>query len=384
MKYLAWVPGENFGGCEAYALRIAKKAYDLGWDVKVLCLHKKCFDVFKTKVEKIEVFFINDHFSNIKVNKKLFVYLKRLFLSNRFYLMLINDKPDIIHAILPWHYHSESFLIACDRANMPCLITFQLVGPNSQPPKNYIRLIRKLVKKKTRLCAISENNRSLLLEYFGTEKGSLYCIPNRPEKKISAELPIDSRIKLRNKLGCKPNEIMILSVGSLFFRKGYDLLIKAIPTLIQQHPSLRFFVAGEGEEKGKFEKHAKDLGVEKYLFFLGHRDDVQELLQSADFFLFPTRFEGESFALLEAAEYGLPIIASKASGIPETFKDGVDALLFDVDDVNGLISKMLDAIGDPYNTKQRILSAKKRVSQYNENDMLKDTFDLLLKIAKKC
>jgi glycosyltransferase involved in cell wall biosynthesis len=74
-------------------------------------------------------------------------------------------------------------------------------------------------------------------------------------------------------------------------------------------------------------------------------------------------------------------VASIASGIPDTFQNGPDALLFDVDDVDGLVAQLLNALADPEASQQRAESAKKRVAEYDENHMFIDTVALLRHVA---
>jgi glycosyltransferase involved in cell wall biosynthesis len=382
IKYLSWVPGQYFGGCEDYALRIALKAHELGWDVTVICEYKKCYEVFKLKAQGIKVV-LSTRYSIVIKMKILHTWLRTFILQYTYLSLLKEYKPDVVHAILPWHNHSVIFLLACDRAKIPCLVTFQLVGPGSPPPPSNIRIFHKVAKNQTKLCAISLNNRFLLHKYYNLSEDDIACIPNRPRKSSTIKSSSEFCMQFRRKLGCTPENIAILTVGSLIHRKGYDLLINGIPRIVQKYPTTRFFFAGDGEDRQIFERLANDLGVSKYVNFLGNRNDVPKLLMSMDYFLFPTRFEGgESFALLEAASSGLPIVASKASGVTETFRDGIDALLFDVDDVDGLVSRMLEALNDPTRAKSRAASAIQRVAEYDEDFMLKDTFALLQKQAE--
>ncbi len=402
-KYLSWVPGQYFGGCEAYALRMALKAEERGWDVSVICVYDKCFQVFKSKAGSINIFLepeLPEFKSSLNKLKskhwivkllcnfynsfhyRLHLWGRSFILSPRYDTLLKNENPDVVHAILPWHFHSDIFLLSCNRANIPSLVTFQLVPPSLSPSRSYVKTYKKLSSRMTKFCAISENNRSLIQNYYGIDDKDIACVPNRPEKIQVNSISEEFREKLRLSIGCTKTDILILTVGALAYQKGYDLLISAIPQIIEKYKNIRFIFAGEGALREKLFQLSHDLGVSDSVSFLGKRDDISELLHASEYFLFPTRYEGESFALLEAAVAGIPIVASKASGIPETFRDGVDALLFDVEDVSGISEKMILALSDPIMARKRAESARLRVFEYQEDNMFRDTFALINEISR--
>lgn len=114
-----------------------------------------------------------------------------------------------------------------------------------------------------------------------------------------------------------------LFVGRLIASKGVSEAIFAFESLIKKHPNITLKIAGDGPEKGNLLRLARSLGLSEKVIFLGQFDLVPELLSEADFFLFPTHYEGLPGALIEAMFARVPIICSD---IPEN-KECVDGTM---------------------------------------------------------
>jgi N-acetyl-alpha-D-glucosaminyl L-malate synthase BshA len=104
-------------------------------------------------------------------------------------------------------------------------------------------------------------------------------------------------------------------------------------------------VVGEGPERERLQARAQALGVDAR--FVGRRDDVPELLRSADAFVFPSDVESFGLAALEASAAGIPVVATRTGGVPEVIRDGVTGLLSEVGDVAGLAAHLDRLAADP-------------------------------------
>ena len=85
----------------------------------------------------------------------------------------------------------------------------------------------------------------------------------------------------------------------------------------------------------------EELSIQKYIKLVGIRDDVKDLMKEADIFVLPSRYEGLSVAMIEAMACGLPIIASDAPGINPYIMNGVNGLLFPIEDHNELSKNII-------------------------------------------
>jgi glycosyltransferase involved in cell wall biosynthesis len=105
-------------------------------------------------------------------------------------------------------------------------------------------------------------------------------------------------------------------------------------------------VAGRrGNASADVEALRRSLDLGDQVWFMGHRDDVPNLLAAADLFVFPSLYEGFGGALIEAMALGLPIVASDVPAIREVVEEGRNALLVSRGDpraLAGAIAALLD------------------------------------------
>lgn len=130
------------------------------------------------------------------------------------------------------------------------------------------------------------------------------------------------------KFKIQPETILLLNIGSFTKRfnvltKGQDVLIEALPGL--QDLPLKIVFLGDGEEKEKLTRRAKELGVFDMTEFAGQVTDPYPYITSADAMIMPSRFEGLPIATIEAVCSGLPLIASD---IPAFNAFGSDSTIF--------------------------------------------------------
>ena len=111
------------------------------------------------------------------------------------------------------------------------------------------------------------------------------------------------------------NAPTILTVGALIARKGQALVIEALPAL----PAVHYWLAGAGEEEGRYRALAQKLGVESRIHFLGPvaHADLPQLYRAADAVVMPSVSEGLANAWVEALACGTPIVISDAGGAAE-------------------------------------------------------------------
>lgn len=141
--------------------------------------------------------------------------------------------------------------------------------------------------------------------------------------------PGTQRQKLaRIRLGLDEDQEVLINVGRQDFQKGQRYLLEAMAMLVSSRPRLVLLVAGRpGDVSGELESLQNRLGLQDRVKFLGHREDVPEILAAADLFVFPSLFEGLPGAVLEAMALGLPIVASDIEPVRETVEEDRNAIL---------------------------------------------------------
>lgn len=145
---------------------------------------------------------------------------------------------------------------------------------------------------------------------------------------------------IREELGVKPDELLIIAVGNLDERKGHIFLLQALAELQAAGLSRpwRLAIAGGrgGPQRPVLEAFAAEHGFADRVHILSHRDDIPDLQTAADIFVMPSLWEGLPLALLEALLGRTAVIASACSGIPEAIEDGVGGLLVPPGDSHAL------------------------------------------------
>jgi glycosyltransferase involved in cell wall biosynthesis len=136
--------------------------------------------------------------------------------------------------------------------------------------------------------------------------------------------------RVRGALSVPRDAELLLSVGRQEENKGYVTLIEAWTEIVRARPSAHLVVAGRPGSASPAIAHALDVlpaAARKRVQFVGHVEEVGDLLSAADVFIFPSVREGMPGALIEALAMSLPIVASDLDVFREFLVPGVNAIL---------------------------------------------------------
>lgn len=122
----------------------------------------------------------------------------------------------------------------------------------------------------------------------------------------------DKRQYLRESIGVKETDILLLSVGELNKNKNHTVVLEALNVL--KNPRVHYAIAGKGELKKSLEEQAKKNGILENVHFLGFQDKIGDWYDAADIFVFPSYREGLSVSLMEAMSHKLPCVVSDIRG----------------------------------------------------------------------
>jgi len=120
-----------------------------------------------------------------------------------------------------------------------------------------------------------------------------------------------------------------LFVGRLEAQKDPILLVESVAAAVANGAALRLIVVGEGGLRGAAVQRAAELGIADRVHWAGYRgrDDMPSVMNAADVFLLPSRFEGMPISVLEALASGLPVVARSVGEIPLVVRDGENGRL---------------------------------------------------------
>lgn len=138
---------------------------------------------------------------------------------------------------------------------------------------------------------------------------------------------------------------LIGHVGALdHSQKGQLTLIEAARRAARERPGLYFLLIGSGRDESRFRKAIAGL---ENIELVGHVDNVGDYLAALDLFAFPSLHEGMGSILLDAMQFGLPIVASNVGGIPEIVEHGENGLLVPAGDPDALYGAIQDVLDTP-------------------------------------
>ena len=160
-----------------------------------------------------------------------------------------------------------------------------------------------------------------------------------------------------------PEGLLVVSVGSLVENKGHRVLVDAFRQAVASRPGLRLVIVGDGPLRNDLERQAAELNLASRIEFTGCLADVHPVLGRADMVVQPTlRREALSLSLIEAAQHGLPAVASRIGGIPEVVEHDRTGLLVPPGDSEELAAAILTLAADP-RLRSRLGDAARREFQ---------------------
>jgi glycosyltransferase involved in cell wall biosynthesis len=198
--------------------------------------------------------------------------------------------------------------------------------------------------------AISDAVKRAAVESLRIPEDRITVIPRgRDPERLGRATP-SRRRAARTKLGIAEGSEVVLAVGRQEFQKGHRYLLEAAARLRRRRPAVEIIISGRrGNATAELEALHGDLRLADNVRFLGHRDDIGDLLSAADVFAFPSMYEGQGGAVVEAMALGLPIVASDLPAIREVVEEGRNALL----PRRGDSAALADAIDALLNTPER-------------------------------
>ena len=178
----------------------------------------------------------------------------------------------------------------------------------------------------------------------------------RPEQytKILSGFPLGPFLAAKNepavraRFGLQPGDFVVGKIARLFKRKGHDDLFAVAPELVRRCPSMKFLLVGGGEWRGRFERLAKALGLERHFVFTGlvPPAEIPSLVGTMDALVHLSLREGLPRALPQALAAGKPVVAYDCDGAGEVCLDGETGFLVRPGDLTGLTKRLLQLAGD--------------------------------------
>jgi glycosyltransferase involved in cell wall biosynthesis len=243
----------------------------------------------------------------------------------------------VFHAHLSWPLSCKYGLLAAILARVPAIVATEQLFVDYPWDRAILVQHRLMMLKIDRYVAVSEHVAQRLRNTFHVPPHKLEVIYNAIP---TARFDRPACPEFRRTLSAMEERPIVLTIARLDEQKGLKYLLQTA----QSVPDAVFVLVGDGPERSALESQAQSLGVDGHVVFLGHRQDIPDLLANCDLFVLPSLFEGLPVSVLEAMAAGKPVIASDIGGTDEAVVHGVSGLLVPPGDAEALaaaIQKLL-------------------------------------------
>jgi glycosyltransferase involved in cell wall biosynthesis len=218
-----------------------------------------------------------------------------------------------------------------------------------------------------------------LLERSGLDASKIEVIPDGVE--IPAHLPDGAfRTRARRQWNLDPEALVIGHAGAFTREKGQDLLLQAFIEAGASLPaSSRLLLVGEGPLRDSVSCLVSK--TQGRATVLSPMDDLTAFFAALDLYVMPSRSEGLGSSALLAMAHGLPVVASRAGGLPEVVEDGINGWLVDPESPAALAQALVAAASDSARLRSFGLAARDRACAFSADTMVDRTEALYRRLA---
>ncbi|SFB36556.1 phosphatidylinositol alpha-1,6-mannosyltransferase [Amycolatopsis marina] len=194
------------------------------------------------------------------------------------------------------------------------------------------------------------------------------------------------REELRRRYGLSDRPTVVC-VSRLVPRKGQDMLVRALPLLRERVPDAALLLVGGGPYRRRLTELAREHGVAEHVVFTGSVpwEELPAHYAAGDVFAMPARtrgkgldVEGLGIVYLEASACGLPVVAGKSGGAPETVLDEVTGHVVDGRRLDQLVDTLSPLLADPVRAHRMGEAGREWVSRHWRWDVLAGSLSTML------
>ncbi len=279
-------------------------------------------------------------------------YARLPFLARR-----ISDavKPDVVWA----HYSVTNGVVARVARLRPVALTLwgSDVLRGSRPVGGFGRLLNRLAARHTRVVTAASEAMAVVFRSMVGEEALVEIVPFGVETD-------------RYGSDFAPGPFTICFLKRLERKYGPDVAVEAFGEVAASVPDARLIMCGSGSLQNELKDRVAEMGLAGQVEFLGGvpHDRIPDVLSRCHLLVSPSRSESFGVALLEAAAAGLPVVAARVGGVPETVVDGVTGVLVAPDDAGATAQAIIDLASNEPRRVAMGAAARQRVEQEFEWD----------------
>ncbi|MGI9535090.1 MAG: glycosyltransferase family 4 protein [Thermodesulfobacteriota bacterium] len=348
------IDDSSMGGAENHTRLITKEFAKRGYKIIIICPPGPYVERFRqlegtTDVEVVESPYISKHYMNPLHGFDLYNLIKSIKLIRN---CIKSNEIRVIHS----HKHPVDFLIALSTNGLKSLKIITTIHSMDNKDKFWIWrwwryfFIKYSLSKFDYIFAVSENVRINTIRYFSISPQKVVTMMNGVD--LSELVPVLSKKEVYDKYGVLDDHFIIVCTGKLEYRKGQDILLRAVSSILnsKKYPkNVVVILAGTSNPdfQNKLKLLADELDIEDRVKLIGHVDNIADILQIAHLYVQPSRWDPLPRALIEAMGMGIPSIGSNVDGIQELIEHDKSGLLFNNGDAGDLAIQINKAIESP-------------------------------------
>ena len=306
------------------------------------------------------------------------------FLGPLFFLSLLkNNKVDVVICCQSHHALMLAAWLFNKVKGTPYWVFIygnDILVPQTKRLRNYYNY---LLKSANRVIAISDKTASLAFE-VGVKSEKLSLLPPciEPKKFLQNDNLPKSLDNLKHE-----HKSIVLTVGRLVERKGQDMVLKALPSVLRDVPNAHYVIVGSGEDEARLKLLVHELNLSDFVTFVGYVSDEElpAYYAACDLFVMVSReilergdLEGFGIVYLEANLMGKPVVAGASGGIRDAVVDGETGLLANPENVEEIADAIIRLLKNKELASSMGQRGKKRVLQEFTCDVIGERFSTLL------
>lgn len=254
-------------------------------------------------------------------------------------------KPDLVHT---WIFAANSYgRMAARSIGVPRIVAGERCVDKWKTGRHFM-IDRFLAKRSDAIVTNSTGVRDFYAEH-GIASDLFRVIPNGILPRKSSGI---TREEMAARLGVDPQRRLIVSVGRLWPQKRFKDLIWASQLLESAREDATLVIIGDGPQLGELQRFRDSATTGGAVTFAGARDDVADLLPHFDVFWIGSGYEGQSNAVMEAMQCGLPIVASDIPGNRDLIVDGESGVIAPLGDPAEIARQTYQLLENPERARQ--------------------------------
>ncbi|MDN5942911.1 MAG: glycosyltransferase family 4 protein [Nitrospira sp.] len=182
---------------------------------------------------------------------------------------------------------------------------------------------------------------------------------------LSEKQPTYDDQAIRQMIGLPNGAVVLGTVANLFPRKGYEVMLRALPAIVRVVPTVHYVIVGSDDTAyaDRLKRLAHELKIDDRVHIVGFQDPVQPFLGALDLYVHPALMEGFGIAVVEAMAMGKAVVATMTGGLPEVVAQGETGLLVPPADVESFAAAVVSLLEDKVRREQMGRNGKARAQE---------------------